>query len=148
MHRSNHMRIARWLAVPTFANHVIHIVLIRPQKQVIWIAARWHITSVANKHSIRYFTFEMFVGNPMCTIIWRSSASCSNDSVSKIVGRAHKYPASRKWNRNYFIKQALDNRSLGSHVSPLLPAHPLAWVSWVICLRTSSASFAAWLPVS
>ena len=120
MHRPDNMRVAWWLAVAPLLHHVIHVVLVCAEEQMAWIAARWHIALMANKHSAWDFAVEVLVCDAMRPVVWHASAARANDSISKLIGRARKNPASRKWNANNLIKNSFNNRF---HLFLQLPAH-------------------------
>lgn len=54
----------RW-AIASFCNHIVHIVQMGANKQMIWIYARWIIAAVANMKAVRYFAEVEFVRDPM-----------------------------------------------------------------------------------
>lgn len=45
-------------ATTTFINHIIHIVSMCSEKQMIWINTRWIIAMMTNKHSMWNITFK------------------------------------------------------------------------------------------
>lgn len=106
MNRSNNMRVSWRSAVSALADHVIHVVLICAEKQMVRIAARRHVANMANKHACWYGPIKVAISYSMSPVVWRASGTRADNSISSFIGCAQKYPASRKRDANNFIKNS------------------------------------------
>lgn len=79
----------------TFLDHVINVVLVGAQEQVIRINTRRVITRMADKHVIGYFTFVYVIRKTMClnSGTTERARSIQHDAVSFFVSRAGPKPA-------------------------------------------------------
>ena len=121
MFRPDNVRIAGRFAVSPLPHHIIHVVLICTEEEMVWIAARRNIALMANKHAAWDFSMEVLVCDAVRPVVWHASSARANDAISELVGCACKNPASRKWDADNLIKDSFNN---GFHlVSPTASTH-------------------------
>lgn len=102
------MGITRRLAVPALPHHIVNVVLVCAEKQMVWVAARRHIARVAYEHPCRYVSNEVFVGNAMGSVGWFAPATSPDDAVTEAVNGACEYPTPREGYSDYAFKNAIN----------------------------------------
>ena len=75
----------------TFSHHVIHVVLLRTEEEVVVIYASWNITHMAHEHPVWYLSYIDHIGDSMRT---KYPAKVANLSVPVWKMRTKPYAAS------------------------------------------------------
>lgn len=82
--------VARWLAIATFVNRVMHVIRMRTCEQMRRINARWIVAMMADAHASWDRAIVKFIRNAVSTFTVRTGA---NKAVAKFIGAASPVPA-------------------------------------------------------